>query len=214
MGTTNYQLPITDYQLPIVKTMIDAAKNSNSTSVARIEAINASLEEGEKFLRFQLGAEGIALLPLNIIKQVMQVSVNEILPVPQMPGCVLGIYNWRGEMLWLVDLGQLVGFPPLVSSENVMAIAIQIQDKTLGLVVRQINDIDRHRLDQINLPAIGLFAPELMPYLQGYLIKANQEVLMLLNGSAIANAPLWQINRFVGDGSAYYEPNYQLAISN
>ena len=179
--------------------MIDSANTSNSTSIATIEAINASLEEGEKFLRFQLGAEGIALLPLNVIKQVMQVSVNEILPVPQMPGCVLGIYNWRGEMLWLVDIGQLVGFPPLGSSENVMAIAIQIEDKTLGLVVRQINDIERHHLHQINLPAIGLFAPELMPYLQGYLIGANQEVLMVLNAGAIANAPLWQINR-MGNG--------------
>lgn len=177
--------------------MSDSAKLSRLTPVATIQAINASLEEGEKFLRFQLGAEGIALLPLNIIKQVMQVSVAEILPVPQMPGCVLGIYNWRGEMLWLVDIGQLLGFSPLSGSENVMAIAIQIQDKTLGLVVRQINDIERHQLDQINVPSIGLFAPELMPYLQGYLIGANQEVLMVLNGEAIANAPLWQINKFV-----------------
>ncbi len=201
MGNRNYQLPITNYRLPITncKTMIDSANTSNSTSVATIEAINASLEEGEKFLRFQLGAEGIALLPLNVIKQVMQVSVNEILPVPQMPGCVFGIYNWRGEMLWLVDIGQLVGFPPLSGSENVMAIAIQIEDKTLGLVVKQINDIERHHLHQINLPAIGLFAPELMPYLQGYLIGANQEVLMVLNAGAIANAPLWQINR-MGNG--------------
>ncbi len=201
MGNRNYQLPITNYRLPITncKTMSDSAKNSTLNPVATIEAINASLEEGEKFLRFQLGAEGIALLPLNVIKQVMQVPVNEILPVPQMPGCVLGIYNWRGEMLWLVDIGQLVGFPPLGSSENVMAIAIQIQDKILGLVVRQINDIERHHLDQINLPSIGLFAPELMPYLQGYLIGANQEVLMVLNGEAIANAPLWQLNR-MGNG--------------
>jgi positive phototaxis protein PixI len=187
--------------------MSDSAKLSTLTPVASIQAINASLEEGEKFLRFQLGAEAIALLPLNVIKQVMQVSVAEILPVPQMPSCVLGIYHWRGEMLWLVDIGQLLGFPPLGGSENVMAIAIQIQDKILGLVVKQINDIERHHLDDINLPTIGLFAPELMPYLQGYLIGVDREVLMVLNGEAImlriaganANAPLWQINQ-MGNG--------------
>lgn len=183
--------------------MIDSAKINTSTPLDTIQAINASLEEGEKFLRFQLGAEGIALLPLNIIKQVMQVSVAEILPVPQMPDCVLGIYNWRGEMLWLVDIGQLVGFTALCDrglapgwqGGDIMAIAIQIQDKTLGLVVRQINDIERHKLDQINLPTIGLFAPEVMPYLQGYLIAGNQEVLMVLNGEAIAHAPLWQFHQ-------------------
>lgn len=181
--------------------MIDSAI-STITPVATIGAT----EEGEKFLRFQLGAEAIALLPLNIIKQVMQVSPAEILPVPQMPGCVLGIYNWRGEMLWLVDIGQLVGFPPLCDPPqpplgkggqggDLMAIAIQIEDKTLGLVVRQINDIERHNIEQINMPSIGLFSPEIMPYLGGYILGANREVLMVLNASAIANAPLWQIHQ-------------------
>lgn len=152
---------------------------------------------GEKFLRFQLGEEGIALLPLNIIKQVMQVSVAEILTVPQMPTCVLGIYNWRGEMLWIVDLGNFMGFPNLATGgvENLMAIAIQVQEQYLGLVVQQINDIELHNINQINMPSLGLFSPEILPYLQGYLIGANKEVLMVLNGEAIAKAPLWQLNR-------------------
>lgn len=152
---------------------------------------------GEKFLRFQLGEEGIALLPLNVIKQVMQVSVAEILTVPQMPSCVLGIYNWRGEMLWMVDIGKFMGFPNLATSgvDNLMAIAIQIQEQYLGIVVSQINDIETHDLDRINMPSLGLFSPEILPYLQGYLIGENKEVLMVLNGEAIAQAPLWQLNR-------------------
>jgi positive phototaxis protein PixI len=164
-------------------------------SVAPIQATAASPEAEEKFLRFQLGADGIALLPLSLIKQVMQVSVAEILPVPQMPGSVLGIYNWRGEMLWLVDIGQLVGFPPLAGADTVMAIAIQVNDKSLGLVVQQINDIEWHNLQQMNMPSIGLFSPEILPYLQGYLMGANQEVLMVMNASALAQAPLWQIHK-------------------
>jgi positive phototaxis protein PixI len=151
----------------------------------------------EKFLRFQLGEEGIALLPLNIIKQVMQVSVSDILSVPQMPSCVLGIYNWRGEMLWMVDIGKFMGFPNLATSglENLMTIAIQVGEQYLGLIVQQINDIELHDVNQINMPSLGLFSPEILPYLQGYLIGANQEVLMVLNGDAIAQAPLWQLNR-------------------
>lgn len=164
-------------------------------NVAPIQVTAASPEVGEKFLRFQLGADGIALLPLSLIKQVMQVSVAEILPVPQMPGSVLGIYNWRGEMLWLVDIGQLLGFPPLVGADTVMAIAIQVNDKSLGLVVQQINDIEWHNLQQMNMPSIGLFSPEILPYLQGYLMGANQEVLMILNASALAQAPLWQLHK-------------------
>jgi len=177
---------------------------NNTKQVSALTRVNSpttiiknSPPVGEKFLRFQLGEEGIALLPLNIIKQVMQVSVAEILTVPQMPACVLGIYNWRGEMLWIVDIGKFMGFPNLATGgvENLMTIAIQVQEQYLGLVVQQINDIELHDVNQINMPSLGLFSPEILPYLQGYLIGANKEVLMVLNGDAIAQAPLWQLNR-------------------
>lgn len=178
--------------------MIDSAKQVSALTRVNTPTINQnSPPVGEKFLRFQLGKEGIALLPLNVIKQVMQVSVAEILTVPQMPACVLGIYNWRGEMLWMVDIGKFMGFPDLTTSgtDNVMAIAIQVQEQYLGIVVQQINDIELHDLNQINMPSLGLFSPEILPYLQGYLIGADKEVLMVLNGEAIAQAPLWQLNR-------------------
>jgi len=179
--------------------MIDSVKQVSAlTRVATPNKEgNNSPESMEKFLRFQLGVEGIALLPLHSIKQVMQVSVAEMLPVPQMPNCVLGIYNWRGEMLWMVDVGQLMGFPPLAAAtvDNVMAIAIVVDDQALGLVVQQINDIEWHDLQQLHIPSLGLFSPEILPYLQGYLIAENKEVLMVLNGGAIAQAELWQIHR-------------------
>jgi positive phototaxis protein PixI len=170
------------------------------TSVNSAQENHPATEIGEKFLRFQLGAEGIALLPLYLIKQVMQISTGEILPVPQMPDGVLGIYNWRGEMLWLVDLGQLIGFPPLALTNGgningVVAIVIQIEDKFLGLVVPQIHDIEWHTLQQIQMPSIGLFTPEIMPYLRGYIIGVNQEILMVLNAEAIASDPLWQVHK-------------------
>ncbi|HEY9297736.1 MAG TPA: chemotaxis protein CheW [Phormidium sp.] len=172
---------------------VSALTRTNSPS----NTTQKSQPAGEKFLRFQLGTEGIALLPLSIIKQVMQVSVTEILSVPQMPSSVLGIYNWRGEMLWMVDIGKFMGFPDLTTGglENLMAIAIQVEEQYLGLVVQQINDIELHDVNQINMPSLGLFSPEILPYLQGYLIGANKEVLMVLNANAIAHAPLWQLNR-------------------
>lgn len=179
--------------------MVDSVKQVSAlTRVAPIRT--AASAEPEKFLRFQLGSEGKALLPLNIISQVMRVLGADILPVPQMPSCVLGIYNWRGEMLWLVDIGQLMGFPALCEPSvgkggvggDLMAIAIQINDQYLGLVVTQISDIELHEIQQIQVPSIGLFSPEIMPYLQGYLVAANNEVLMVLNAEALAQAPLWK----------------------
>ncbi|HEY9851496.1 MAG TPA: chemotaxis protein CheW [Leptolyngbyaceae cyanobacterium] len=185
--------------------MVDFVKQASAlTRVAAAPGVTPSSDSGEKFLRFKLGLEGKALLSLNIIHQVMRVAASEILPVPQMPSCVLGIYNWRGEMLWLVDIGQLMGFPPLYGDPNLskggqigelMAIVVQTNEQYLGLIVPQINDIELHDIQRLNVPSIGLFPPEVLPYLQGYLIGENQEVLMVLNAEAIARTPLWQVHR-------------------
>lgn len=191
----------------LTKIMIDSVKKGSALARVASPPKAPSSSEDEKFLRFQLGTEGKALLPLNIIYQVMRVPGSEILPVPQMPICVLGIYNWRGEMLWLVDIGQLVGFPtwwePSAGKGGVggdlMTIAIHVNDRSLGLVVPQINDIELHDSQQMQVPSMGLFAPEVMPYLQGYLITENSEVLMVLNGEAIAQAPLWQMHKINGE---------------
>jgi positive phototaxis protein PixI len=63
-----------------------------------------------KFLRFYFNFKNTALLPLNSVKEVLNIPIADILPVPHMPECLLGIYHCRGEMLWLVDLGQQLGF--------------------------------------------------------------------------------------------------------
>jgi len=102
-------------------------------------------ETGERLLRFPLGLQDSALLPLEQITEILRVNVAEILPVPEMPSCVLGICNWRGEMLWLVDLNHLVGSPPLSMREQVLAspaaMVVQVNHQSVGLVVPQVNDM-------------------------------------------------------------------------
>jgi positive phototaxis protein PixI len=67
-------------------------------------------ETQERLLRFPLGAQESVLLPLEQITEILRVELSEVLPIPEMPGCVMGICNWRGEMLWLVDLHHFVGY--------------------------------------------------------------------------------------------------------
>lgn len=187
--------------------MIDSVeKFSMLARVAPANTVAPAPDVREKFLRFQLGPDGKALLPLEIIYQVMRVPKPEILPVPQMPNCVLGIYNWRGEMLWLIDIGQMMGFAPVRGDISLpssyqsgmggdsIAIAVQVDNLSFGLIVPQINDIELHDPHQLLVPSIGIFPPEVLPYLKGYLIGDNNEVLMVVNAEAIAKAPLWQLH--------------------
>ena len=150
----------------------------------------------QKFLRFSLGEHDSGLLLLKQISEVIGVSVTEILPVPEMPSCVLGIYNWRGEMLWLIDLEHLVGFPPLSrlarGLASLMTMVIQVDGQSVGLVVQYVNDIELQDAQQLQPASAGLFPPELLPFVKGYLPGANGTVL---DTEAIARSPLWQVHR-------------------
>lgn len=151
-------------------------------------------ESRQKFLRFALDSGERGLLPLEQIAEVIGVTIAEILPVPEMPSCVLGIYNWRGKMLWLIDLNYLLDYPSLSPepSEALTAMVIQVNGQSMGLVVQYVLDIELHDPTQIQPATADLFSSRVQPFLQGYLPSANGVVF---DSVAIAHCPLWQFHR-------------------
>ncbi len=169
----------------------------NTTSLTLLTSDPPSPEESrQKFLRFSLGPQGTGLLPLEQIAEVLSVKVANVLPVPEMPSCVIGIYNWRGKMLWLIDLEHLVDYPPLSQQgktlDSLMAMVIQIDGQAMGLAVQYVNDIELHEADQLQSAEPGLFPPRLLPFVKGYLPGVNGTVL---DTGAIARFPMWQVHR-------------------
>jgi positive phototaxis protein PixI len=156
------------------------------------------LETQQKFLTFHLGAKDTAVISLATITEVLQVSLSEICGVPQMPSCVSGIYNWRGEMLWLIDLEEMLGYSVATAKNNllskVMAIVVQSEGKSLGLLVRQLMDIEWLDGNQIKPINIDLFPHEVTPFLEGYFINSQEEMIISLDATAIIQSPMWQIH--------------------
>lgn len=152
----------------------------------------------QKFLSFNLGAKDTAVISLQHITEVLQVSLTEICGVPQMPSCVLGIYNWRGEMLWLVDLQDMLGYTPLSQGVNflskMMALVVQNEGKSLGILVRQLIDIELLDTKQIKLPNAELFSREMSDLLEGYFINDSEEMIIAVDAAAIIQAPIWEIH--------------------
>ncbi|NET60108.1 MAG: chemotaxis protein CheW [Symploca sp. SIO2E6] len=138
-------------------------------------------ETRERLLSFPLSKEENGLLPLEQITEIMRLNWVEILPVPEMPSCILGIGNWRGEMLWLVDLKELVGYTPLSKSGKILAspvaIVIEVNHQSLGLVVEQVNDIELHDLQRLQPATAGTFPPKIMPFVLGSLPGVSSIVL-------------------------------------
>ena len=156
------------------------------------------MDSQQKFLSFNLGARDTAVISLQHIAEVLQVSLADICGVPQVPDCVLGIYNWRGEMLWLVDLEEMLGYAPLSPGANfiskMMAIVLESEGKNLGLLVRHLIDIEMLDTSQMKPLSAELFYPVMSPFLQGYFINAAEEMMLNLDAMSIIQSPMWLIH--------------------
>ena len=157
----------------------------------------------EQFLRFLLEPQTRLMLPVEQITEVLKINVGQIVPIPQMPAWVMGVYNWRGNILWMIDLGSLIGFDSWyqqgVNTSHYTAIAIA-PDKvnhsssvgseliSLGLIVTRVEDIEWCNSDLIQSPPTSAVTSALAPFLRGYWLDRSEEMILVLNGKAIIAA--------------------------
>lgn len=155
----------------------------------------SNLNQTRKFLQFQLGKQNkidtsilegdIALLDAEIVTEVITISPKDILPVPQMFYCVLGIYSWRSEMLWIVDLENLLGYPPPLSSNDeereLLVMVVQSQGQSIGLVVSGIDNLIECNLEKFKAPSYELFSEDVLPFLHGYFTGKNNKIVMSID---------------------------------
>ncbi|QDZ41220.1 purine-binding chemotaxis protein CheW [Euhalothece natronophila Z-M001] len=163
-----------------LKGWLDSVKITPSLFSDSDQETDPKGKQGQRFLRFHLGLEDTALLPVNTVKEVLSVSGEKILAVPDTPASVLGIHNWRGEMLWLVDLNYMLGFSPLWEIENIATniniIVLQVENQEIGIAVRQVETIEEHNWQKLQPPE-GLFPDHILSYVQGYLTQASSIIL-------------------------------------
>ncbi|PLZ91915.1 chemotaxis protein CheW [Fischerella muscicola CCMEE 5323] len=158
--------------------------------------------QSDQFLRLHLVQDMTALLPIQQVAEALTIPMGTIVPIPHMPPWVMGVYNWRGEVLWMVDLGHLCGLAPwyeqITSSSVYEAVVLQVADdpstqtqsknQTLGLVVDRVEDIEWCDWQAIQCPPNFTLNPKLKQILRGYWWKSNDVMLAVLDGSAILRA--------------------------
>lgn len=152
----------------------------------------------QQFLQLRIGSDTPVLLPVQQLTEVLTVPENQIMPIPHMPPWAMGVYNWRGEVLWMIDLGHLCGLAPwyqqplsrsvhsvvVLSLIDASAHSTLAKDQILGLVVQQIEEMEQVALNAVQSMPLGAFPPQLKPFSAGYWWR-NEESLAILNGNAI-----------------------------
>lgn len=175
-----------------------------STESASVDSSLAdSLEqEGEQFLQFQLVPETRALLPMAQLAEVLTIPIGQITPIPQVPSWMMGVYNWRSEALWMIDLASLIGLTPWHQQPlrtNYSAVVLltglpktlvtHAADQAIGLVINQAEIISRCDPDTFiqSLPSLSndIAPPCLEPFLRGYHTMPDGKQVSVLGGDSI-----------------------------
>jgi positive phototaxis protein PixI len=145
--------------------------------------------ETQQFLSFWVPPGIQAMLPTHQLTEILSLSPNQIVPIPDVPPQVMGVCNLRGDVLWLVDLGYVLGQTPLFQQGyrhiNFSVIVIRQQDCTLGLVVHQIGEMLWYKSSEIYPIAATPDAPKLSPCLQGCWLTPQGKTLWFLDCEAL-----------------------------
>lgn len=161
--------------------------------------MRSSANTSQQQLKFQLYPETKAMLPIKQITEVLKIQLAQIMPIPQMPAWVMGVYNWRGDILWMLDLGQLLGLDSWYQQQHdrLLHTAIVLSPERegnndnqihLGLVVAGVDDLESCDPAAIQAVLDSQINPRLNSFLQGYWLQSSGEMVLALDGQAIASA--------------------------
>ncbi len=107
--------------------------------------------------------------------------------IPNLPSPVIGLFNRRSSLLWLVDLPEILGLEPIDRRTHSYDIALlKVGQVPLAVAVRSIQGVIRFAHEEIESP-MGSFNPAFTPYLRGWILR-EQELVLVLDPDAIINA--------------------------
>jgi len=148
--------------------------------------------EGELHLRFFVASGMEFALPAIGIKEVLEYAPDRINPMPNVSSLLLGTINLRGRVVWVGDLGQLLGesTPINIDRNDVSIIAVEDQGLILGLAIERIGIINW--LDPDELKASKTLPDRMAPFIKGeWLIDEGSHSLKLLDQVSILHSARW-----------------------
>ncbi len=91
-----------------------------------------------EFLSCRLGDEtyGIDILKVQEIRE-----IDRVTRVPHVARHVRGVINLRGEIVPIVDLGLMFGFPQPIVLAEASAIVLNVDRRLVGLAVSSVSDV-------------------------------------------------------------------------
>jgi purine-binding chemotaxis protein CheW len=154
------------------------------------ESPRVAIPQGDLYLRFGLSGEEQFAFAATSVVEVVEILPEQITPMPNISSLLLGTFNLRGEIIWILDLRQLYGQTMTDMVGPCAVIVIQEGDGVLGLAVHAIQGMAWINADQIKDDAPASLEEGLARHVQGKFYTEEKPVI-LLAPSSIVNATQW-----------------------
>jgi purine-binding chemotaxis protein CheW len=130
------------------------------------------------FVTFHLGSQMYAL-PISPVRQIIEMVT--ITPLPQVNHTIVGVINFHGGLVPIVDLRRHLGLPDVPRQLHTPIILVKISERLVGLIVDDVSDVLERPAAQITDPS-DILIKEMgeIPLLQG-LIQTEEGSILLLN---------------------------------
>lgn len=121
-------------------------------------------------------------LPIQYVASIERVM--DITPMPEMPQEVKGVIHLRGNVIPIIDFGQLIGNEKSLMTDSSRIVVLQNDQKFLGLLTEAATDVIDIETASIQTP--GSFAARDDSMIQG-VAKHNDRLIIVLNCPVIFN---------------------------
>ena len=129
---------------------------------------------------FQLANEHYGINIQNVQEIIL---VGEITSIPEVPTFVEGLINLRGKVIPVIDLRRRFGLAAGEHAENTRIIVTNTSDRTIGLIVDEVNEVLRLDGNQIEPLPEGVTDVDIS-YITG-VVKLKDRILILLDTEVV-----------------------------
>jgi purine-binding chemotaxis protein CheW len=160
--------------------------------------VDMGSRDGELCLRFDVPSGNEFALAASGVREVMSVYPDRITPIPNASPFFLGTYNWRGQVIWVADLGQFLGDQVLVNTDRteVSILIVEDQELVMGFAVQTVINTEWLNVERVSASQGGLDLPPAMrAFVTGVYgtTGSNTPELRLLDRVAIIRSTHWTI---------------------
>lgn len=141
-----------------------------------------------QFLSFFLTSDIQAMLLTEELGEIIKIDPSQIVPIFDLSPAIMGVYNHRGEVLWIVDLALLLELEPLYKQnyyQSYNVLLIKKQHKILGLAVRQVGHLVLSKKGQIRSSTKKEITSKLSFCLVGEKRNPQGQTILALDGERI-----------------------------